>query len=107
MQDWILGTRIIMDEAKIKREGIYPLEKIYEKIDYIAKYVGMIKENKNLYYAEENQHSLAKLSIFTHNILLEEEWFTKNVKEWFYIDKEDKEYNLIENAKKENWGVWE
>ena len=40
------GTRIVMDEDKIKREGIYNLEKIYKDIDNIAEYAGLIKKNK-------------------------------------------------------------
>ena len=30
------GTRIVMDEDKIKREGIYDLENIYKDIDNMA-----------------------------------------------------------------------
>ena len=34
--DYRRGTRIVMDEDKIKREGIYDLENIYKDIDNIA-----------------------------------------------------------------------
>ena len=40
------GTRIVMDEDKIKREGIYDLENIYKDIDNMAEYAGLIKKNK-------------------------------------------------------------
>ena len=42
--DYKRGTRIVMDEEKIRREGIYDLEKIYEDIDNIAEYAGLIKK---------------------------------------------------------------
>ena len=43
------GTRIVMDEDKIKREGIYDLENIYKDIDNMAEYAGLIKKNKYTY----------------------------------------------------------
>ena len=83
--DYKRGTRIVMDEDKIKREGIYDLENIYKDIDNMAEYAGLIKKNK---------------------YTVEQEWFTKNVKEWTWINKEEGDENLIEHFKNENEGVW-
>ena len=77
--DYKRGTRIVMDEDKIKREGIYDLE---------------------------NEKDLAALAIFNFHKLVEQEWFTKNVKEWTWINKEEGDENLIEHFKNENEGVW-
>ena len=85
--DYKRGTRIVMDEDKIKREGIYDLENIYKDID-------------------GNEKDLAALAIFNFHKLVEQEWFTKNVKEWTWINKEEGDENLIEHFKNENEGVW-
>ena len=100
------GTRIVMDEDKIKREGIYNLEKIYKDIDNIAEYAGLIKKNKYTYICQGNEKDLAALAIFNFHKLVEQEWFTKNVKEWTWINKEEGDENLIEHFKNENEGVW-
>ena len=86
------GTRIVMDEDKIKREGIYDLENIYKDIDNMAEYAGLI--------------DLAALGIFNFMNLVEEEWFTKNVKEWTWIDRKEGNTDLIESCKKSNEGIW-
>ena len=96
------GTRIVMDEDKIKREGIYDLENIYKDIDNMAEYAGLIKKNKYTYICQGNEKDLAALAIFNFHKLVEQEWFTKNVKEWTWINNE----NLIEHFKRENEGVW-
>ena len=93
------GTRIVMDEDKIKREGIYNLEKIYKDIDNIAEYAGLIKKNKYTYICQGNEKDLAALAIFNFHK-------TKNVKEWTWINKEEGDENLIEHFKNENEGVW-
>ncbi len=102
------GTRIVMDEDKIKREGIYNLEKIYKDIDNIAEYAGLIKKNKYTYICQgnENEKDLAALAIFNFHKLVEQEWFTKNVKEWTWINRVEGNENLIEHFKRENEGVW-
>ena len=44
--DYRIGTRIVMDEDKIRKEGKYDLEKIYKDIDELADNTGLIKKNK-------------------------------------------------------------
>ncbi|EIA3709889.1 hypothetical protein K7F24_001000, partial [Campylobacter jejuni] len=41
----LLGTRIVLDEEKILKEGKYNLEDMYKMIDEYAKESGMIKIN--------------------------------------------------------------
>ena len=82
------GTRIVMDEDKIKREGIYDLENIYKDIDNMAEYAGLIKKNKYTYICQGNEKDLAALAIFN------------------WINKEEGDENLIEHFKNENEGVW-
>lgn len=100
------GTRIVMDEDKIKKEGIYDLENIYKDIDNMAEYAGLIKKNKYTYICQGNEKDLTALAIFNFHKLVEQEWFTKNVKEWTWINKEEGDENLIEHFKNENEGVW-
>lgn len=104
--DYKRGTRIVMDEDKIRREGKYELDKLYQKIDEIAEHAGLIKKNKYTYICQGNEKDLAVLGIFNFMNLVEKEWFTKNVKEWIWIDRKEGDTNLIESCKKHNEGVW-
>ena len=104
--DYKRGTRIVMDEDKIRREGKYDLDKVYQNIDELAEYAGLIKKNKYTYICQGNEKDLAALAIFNLHKLVEAEWFTKNVKEWTWINKEEGDENLIEHFKNENEGVW-
>ena len=104
--DYKIGTRIVMDEDKIRREGKYDLDKVYQNIDELAEYAGLIKKNKYTYICQGNEKDLAALAIFNFHKLVEAEWFTKNVKEWTWINKEEGDENLIEHFKNENEGVW-
>ena len=105
--DYKRGTRIVMDEDKIRREGKYDLDKVYQNIDELAEYAGLIKKNKYTYICQGNEKDLAALAIFNFHKLVEAEWFTKNVKEWTWINKEEGDENLIEHFKNENEGVWD
>ncbi len=104
--DYKRGTRIVMDEDKIRREGKYDLDKVYQNIDELAEYAGLIKKNKYTYICQGNEKDLAALAIFNFHKLVEAEWFTKNVKEWTWINKEEGDENLIEHFKNEHEGVW-
>ena len=101
-----LGTRIVLDEEKIKREGQYDLKKLYQNIDELAEYAGLIKKNKYTFVCKGDEKDLAVMGIFNFMNLVEEEWFTKNVKEWTWISKKEGNTNMIEYCKKHNEGVW-
>ena len=62
--DYKRGTRIVMDEDKIRREGKYDLDKVYQNIDELAEYAGLIKKNKYTYICQGNEKDLAALAIF-------------------------------------------
>ena len=105
----LLGTRIVLDEEKILREGKYDLEKMYEMIDELAEYSGLIKIDKHTYHCKGDKNDLACLGIFIHKHLIDYDWFTKNVKSWNWLgDSNDENYvgDLIALLKKENIGVW-
>ncbi len=102
-----MGTRIVLDEEKIKREGKYNLEKIYKNIDEIAEESGLIKKNKYTYICKGDEKDLAALGIFNFQNLVEEEWFTKNVKEWTLINRKEGNEDLIEVCKKHYNCAWE
>lgn len=101
-----LGTRIVMNEEKIIKEGIYDLEELYRKIDELAEHAGLIKKDKYTYMCQGNERDLAALGIFNFMNLVEEEWFTRNVKEWIWIDRKEGDTDLIESCKKHYNCVW-
>ncbi len=105
--DYKRGTRIVLDEEKIKREGKYNLKEIYKNIDDIAEEAGLIKKNKYTYICKGDEKDLAALAVFNFQNLVEEEWFTKNVKEWTWINKKEGNENLIEVCKKHYNCAWE
>ena len=100
------GTRIVMDEDKIKREGIYNLDKLYQNIDKMAEHAGLIKKNKYTYICQGNEKDLAALGIFNFMNLVKQEWFTKNVKEWIWIDRKEGDTDLISTCKQHYDCAW-
>lgn len=104
--DYKRGTRIVLDEEKIIKEGKYDLNKLYQNIDELAEHAGLIKKNKYTYICQGNEKDLAALGIFNFMNLVEKEWFTKNVKEWTWIDRKEGNTDLIESCKNYNEGIW-
>ena len=56
--DYKRGTRIVMDEDKIRREGKYDLDKVYQNIDELAEYAGLIKKNKYVGFELDTSYKL-------------------------------------------------
>lgn len=104
--DYIRGTRIVLDEEKIKKDGEYDLQEIYQNIDKLAEYAGLIKKNKYTYICKGDEKDLAALGIFNMQNLLKKIWFTKNVKEWIWVDKNEGNTDMIDYYQKNNRGVW-
>ncbi len=100
------GTRIVLDEEKIKKEGMYNLDQLYKNIDDLAEYAGLIKENKYTYICKGDEKDLAALGIFNFQNLVKAEWFTKNVKEWIWINNKDGNEDMIKYFQNENEGIW-
>jgi cpp29 len=50
---------------------------------------------------------LANLGLFICHYAAQNEWITKNVKEWVWIDEDEGNENMMAKLKKENIGVWE
>ena len=76
----LLGTKIVRDEEKVLREKKYNLSAKYEY--------------------------LANLGLFICHYAAQNEWITKNVKEWVWIDEDEGNENMMAKLKKENIGVW-
>ena len=104
--DYKRGTRIVMDEDKIRKEGKYDLDKLYQNIDELAEHVGLIKKNKYTYICQGNEKDLAALGIFNFMNLVKQEWFTKNVKEWIWIDRKEGDTDLISTCKQHYDCAW-
>ncbi|CAD7289523.1 hypothetical protein LMG7974_01600 [Campylobacter majalis] len=102
-----LGVKIVMDEDKILRENKYTLDEIYHNIDELAKSAEMIKQDKFTYLAPKNEDMLSCMGIFILNRLTKKEWFTKNVKEWDWLENGNITLDLIKKSKEYGKGVWE
>ncbi|RTK00927.1 hypothetical protein C3H41_08975 [Campylobacter jejuni] len=103
----LLGTKIVLDEEKILKEGKYDLKDMYKMIDEYAKESGMIKINKETYHCKGDKYDLGCLGMFTHCNLLECDWFTLNVKEWTWLSEREGNIDLIAKSKARNEGVWQ
>lgn len=101
-----IGVKIVMDEEKIKRDDIWPLDAIYRNIDILANATGMIKLDKNTYRCKGDSKDMICMGGFVYRGLLECDWFTKNVKEWLWLDEEEGDTDLIAFNKSQNQGAW-
>ncbi|WP_239651941.1 hypothetical protein [Campylobacter concisus] len=50
---------------------------------------------------------MANLGLFVCHYAAKNEWITKNVKEWVWIDMDEGNEDMMAKLKKENIGVWE
>ena len=103
----LLGTKIVIDEEKVLREKKYKLDVIYEYLDKLAQQCDLIRIDKNTFHAKGNEKDLESLGIFMCIYVVENEWLTKNIKEWIWIDEVEGNEDMMVKFKKENIGVWE
>ena len=86
----MLGTKIVMDEAKIIREGRCDLARVYQIIDRFAQECNLVKKDKFTYLCkEDDEQDFPHLGKFTHAILLNQKFFRDNVKEWRWLDDDE------------------
>ncbi|WP_298022776.1 hypothetical protein [uncultured Campylobacter sp.] len=86
----MLGTKIVMDEAKIIREGRCDLARVYQIIDKFAQECNLVKKDKFTYLCkEDDEQDFPHLGKFTHAILLNQKFFRDNVKEWRWLDDDE------------------
>ncbi len=102
----MFGTRIVMDEEKILREGKYQLKDIYNTIDELAKQCKLVKKDKYTYICPRGRIDSQMLGIFHTDYLRQFTWFTLNVKEWTFLDDKEGNTDMIAFSKKRNRGVW-
>jgi len=98
----LLGTKIVIDEEKVLREKKYKLDVIYEYLDKLAEQCNLIRIDKNTFHAKGNENDLANLGLFICHYAAQNEWITKNVKEWVWIYEDEGNENMIQN-KKYSW----
>ena len=103
----LLGTKIVIDEEKVLREKKYKLDVIYEYLDQLAKQCDLIKIDKNTFHTKGDENDLANLGLFMCRYAVENEWLTKNIKEWICISERSGEEDMVARFKRENIGVWE
>lgn len=102
--------KLVMDDEKIIRDGIYDLDSIHSIIDdLLIKRKGLRKDGN--FYIDDNPSDSAGVGMACIFILAGKKWFRENVKELFwYRDishyKLDYRYN-VENAKEIVIDTWE
>lgn len=102
--------KLVMDDEKIIRDGIYDLDSIHSIIDdLLIKRKGLRKDGN--FYIDDNPSDSAGVGMACIFILAGKKWFRENVKELFwYRDishyKLDHRYN-VENAKEIVIDTWE
>ena len=67
----------------------------------------MIRIDKNTFHAKGDENDLSNLGLFTCRYAVENEWLTKNIKEWVCISENSGNEDMMVKFKKENIGVWE
>ena len=92
----MLGTKFVLDEEKIQRDGKYDLDRIYELIEQIATTrAKLTKIDKNHYVFKGEKDAPAYLGILVYNHLAEYDWFMANVKEWLWLDDDEGDTDII------------
>jgi hypothetical protein len=101
------GTRIILDEEKIKREGKYNLDKMYYALAEYAKRNNLIVKDKNTFVCPNSKHDLAYLGNYAYDYLAKLEWLSGNVKEWtWFCEEDDYSEDMIKLCKKYKVGLY-
>ena len=96
----MLGTKIVMDEAKIIREGRCDLARVYQIIDKFAQECNLVKKDKFTYLCkEDDEQDFPHLSKFTHFRLMDQKFFRDNMKEWKWLDDDEGNGDLIEDIR--------
>ena len=97
IEKYYCGVKIIMNDGKILLENVYTLEEIYLKIDELAESLNMEKIDEYYYVPKnktgadlknKNQSDLGKF-VYNQLGIGAKVWFIENVKEWFWLHKED------------------
>lgn len=102
--------KLVMDDEKIIRDGIYDLDSIHSIIDdLLIKRKGLRKDGN--FYIDDNPSDSAGVGMACIFILAGKKWFRENVKELFWYQdishyKLDHRYN-VENAKEIVIDTWE
>lgn len=95
----MLGTKIVMDEAKIQKEGVYDLAAMYVTIDEAATKLDFTKRDKYTYVAKDDKYALAHLGIFCYKKLMKSDWFIDNVFQWIWLDDEEGNSDMMKDIK--------
>ncbi|WP_170020406.1 hypothetical protein [Campylobacter sp. RM16190] len=95
----MFGTKIVLNEEKILREGIYDLDEMKEVIERNAMQLGFNKTGELTYMIPDSSKALSKVALLCHKGLMECDWFIHNISEWTLIDTRDGNIDLIKKMK--------
>lgn len=101
----LLGTKIVLDEEKIAKEGKYNMDNLYQQIENYAKENDLIKIDRNTYRGKCDRNDLNRLFIFIH-LVREDISLTTNMKQWLWTKENEKDLDIIAKSKSYNMGVW-
>ena len=93
-----LGTKIVLDEDKIIKDGIYDLDKIYDYMDKLAQEYNLTKIDKYTFLTQGNNMDMANLCLFCE--IENYDWFIDNLKEWLWL--EDNGNYVVDIIKRHN-----
>ncbi|WP_170020404.1 hypothetical protein [Campylobacter sp. RM16190] len=94
-----LGVKIVLNEEKILREGIYDINEMKEVIERNAIKLGFNKIGELTYMAPDDNQALAKVGLLCHRGLMKCDWFIHNISEWTLIDTKYGDIDLIKKMK--------
>jgi hypothetical protein len=85
----MLKIQVIMDDSKIRREGLYDVRKIHRAVDsvFVDEY-GLVKGEGGFYLESGVKDDF--VDFFGAILLLkDEEWFIDNVETWLWFNSDD------------------
>lgn len=100
MKRTLKSVRIVLDEAKIKREGKYKLEDLYAYLDKVANEANLHKKDKHIYYADRNKNDVARLMIFSYENVAKNKAIMSNLKEFVHLKDNEIDSDIIAETSK-------
>ena len=84
----MIKMQIVMDDAKLRRDGKYNVEKIHCAIDsYMVSNLGFCKAADGFYLGDGGRTDFSYFGL-AFNTLRKEQWFLDNVKTWLYFNSD-------------------
>lgn len=84
----MIKMQIVMDDAKLQREGKYDIDKVHSAIDdYLVSELGFHKAADGFYLGGGGRTDFSYFGL-AFNTLRKKQWFLDNVKTWLYFNSD-------------------